>query len=65
LAIEIDGATHGSEEAQAHDARRRVFLEEQGWFVLRFWNDDVYRNLDGVVESIMLRLPPKGQAPSA
>lgn len=59
LAIELDGATHGSEEERAHDEHRRVFLEARGWFVLRFWNADVYENLEGVIESIMRRLPPR------
>jgi very-short-patch-repair endonuclease len=59
LAIEVDGATHSSAEEREHDERRRRFLESRGWCVLRFWNDDVYRNLNGVLESIMARLPPK------
>jgi very-short-patch-repair endonuclease len=59
LAIELDGATHSSVEEREHDERRRAFLEEQGWGVVRFWNDDVFRNLDGVIEAIMGRLPPK------
>jgi len=60
LAIELDGATHSTAEERAHDERRRLFLEQAGWGVVRFWNDDVYRNLDGVVASILMRLPPKG-----
>ena len=59
LAIELDGATHSSVEERAHDARRLAFLEAHEWRVVRFWNEDVYRNLDGVMESIMERLPPK------
>ena len=58
LIIEIDGATHGSPEERAYDNQRTRFLEEQGWSVVRFWNDDVYRNLDGVLTSIRQRLPP-------
>ena len=62
LIVEIDGATHGSADERAHDAQRTRFMEEQGWGVVRFWNDEVYRNLDGVVESICLRLPPPSRA---
>lgn len=59
LAIELDGATHSSIEGREHDERRRAFLETRGWGVVRFWNADVYENLDGVIASIMGRLPPK------
>src|SRR5262245_61549899 len=60
LAIEIDGATHSTLDERRHDERRTRYLAASGWSVLRFWNDEVYRNLHGVVESIMARLPPKG-----
>ncbi len=52
LAIEVDGATHGSESERAYDASRTHFLESNGWRVVRFWNDDVFSNLNGVIESI-------------
>jgi len=53
LVVEVDGATHSSLEEQAHDERRREFIEGEGWAILRVWNDDVYRNEIGVVETIM------------
>ncbi|MEZ6030999.1 MAG: endonuclease domain-containing protein [Hyphomonadaceae bacterium] len=59
LAIELDGATHSTPDERKNDARRTVFLESKGWTVLRFWNDEVYRNLNGVIASIEARLPPK------
>ena len=59
LAIELDGATHSSVEEREHDERRLAFLEAHGWGVVRFWNAEVYDNLDGVIASIMGRLPPK------
>jgi len=52
LAIEIDGATHGSEADRRYDADRTRYLERDGWRVIRFWNDDVFNNLQGVIESI-------------
>jgi very-short-patch-repair endonuclease len=58
LIVEIDGASHGSVGERAHDDRRKRYLEEQGWGVIRFWNDEVYRNLDGVIAAIGGRLPP-------
>jgi len=59
LGIELDGATHSTDEERAHDERRRVYLLERGWKLVRFWNADVYDNLNGVLESILMRLPPK------
>lgn len=53
LIVEVDGATHSTEDERAHDERRRQYLEAQGWTILRVWNDEVYRNENGVVETIM------------
>jgi very-short-patch-repair endonuclease len=54
LIIEIDGGQHAS--AQLYDDRRTRFIEAQGFRVLRFWNNDVMSNADGVVEQIALSL---------
>ena len=51
LVIELDGGQHG--ENSNYDARRTLFLEARGYHVLRFWNDDVFRNLDGVIMTII------------
>lgn len=48
----------------AYDAGRSVALAELGFVVLRFPNDDVYRNLDGVLETIrmkLIQLRPRGE----
>ncbi|WP_227340351.1 endonuclease domain-containing protein [Sphingopyxis sp. P8] len=54
LVIEIDGGQHA--EAASYDARRTIFLRQQGLTVLRFWNDDVLKNTRGVMEQISLSL---------
>jgi len=59
LAVELDGETHSTLDERAHDERRRMFLEERGWTLLRFWNSEVYKNLEGVLSTISDRLPPK------
>lgn len=59
LAIELDGATHGSPEDRRHDERRRLSLEGRGWTIIRFQNTDVYNNVEGVLRSISEHLPPK------
>jgi very-short-patch-repair endonuclease len=51
LIIELDGGQHA--ERAAEDAERSKTLEAMGYLVLRFWNNDVLRNTDGVVESIL------------
>jgi very-short-patch-repair endonuclease len=56
LIIEVDGGQHTPER----DARRTAFLESQGFRILRFWNNDVLQNLDGVWTTIeeSLTTPP-------
>lgn len=52
LGIELDGETHYVGAAPAHDRRRQQFIESLGIRVLRFLNDEVYENLEGVWEAI-------------
>jgi very-short-patch-repair endonuclease len=54
--IEVDGGQH-SEHFLA-DKERTAFLENEGYQVLRFWNTDVMRNIDGVLEEIVRALTP-------
>ena len=56
LAVEVDGATHGSDAEVARDARRTAALEVQGWGVLRVWNEDVFKDLNAVCDAIVLAL---------
>lgn len=46
LVIEADGGQHSENDS---DARRTQWLESQGWHVLRFWNNDIVSNIDGVL----------------
>lgn len=57
LIVEVDGGQHATSEAE-RDARRTAFLESQGYRVLRFWNNDVLQNTDGVLQMIALALGP-------
>ena len=52
LAIEIDGETHTAPTASARDDLRLGYFQSQGYRVLRFWNDDVMNNIEGVMETI-------------
>jgi very-short-patch-repair endonuclease len=56
LIIEVDGATHSTDEELARDAARSAALAVQGFAILRFTNDDVYRNLVGVLETVRAEL---------
>jgi len=50
LVIELDGSQHG--EALEYDAHRDKELAKAGFRTLRFWNNDVMTNLEGVLDSI-------------
>jgi very-short-patch-repair endonuclease len=50
IVVELDGGQHA--ENRDKDMRRDRFFEENGFVVLRFWNNDVIENLDGVLEVI-------------
>jgi very-short-patch-repair endonuclease len=46
LVIEVDGGQHADNQL---DLRRTQWLEDQGFRVLRFWNNEVLNNTDGVL----------------
>jgi very-short-patch-repair endonuclease len=52
--VELDGSQHADDAAVIRDARRTAWLEQQGWTVLRFWNDDVLKTLDDVCQHIWI-----------
>ena len=52
LVVEVDGATHGTDEEVAHDRRRTDYLVSQGWQVVRFTNDEIFRDSDAVADVI-------------
>ncbi|MDI1298362.1 endonuclease domain-containing protein [Methylotenera sp.] len=51
LAIEIDGGQHN--EMQIEDHLRSEWLKDHGWKVLRFWNNEVLQNIEGVLQVIL------------
>jgi very-short-patch-repair endonuclease len=52
LVIEVDGITHDNDRAVRYDERRQVRLASLGVTVLRFTDDEVVHNLDGVLTAI-------------
>ena len=52
--VEVDGGQHS--ESVASDAQRTQWLESQGYRVLRYWNNEVLQNLEGVLETLLAAL---------
>ncbi len=52
LAVELDGGQHNTPAAQNKDASRSAHIEAHGIEVLRFWNNDVLREAEAVLEVI-------------
>jgi very-short-patch-repair endonuclease len=53
LIIEADGGQHNDEPMIEKDNRRQRWLESEGFQVIRFWNNDILQNPEGVVFRIM------------
>ena len=65
LAVELDGGGHNYFLARAHDRTRARFLTQHGTLVLRFWNHQVRKELDSVLQAIWLALQRRrGNKPS-
>src|SRR3546814_553421 len=64
LVLEIDGGRHG----EASDAPRTAIIEADGYRVLRFWNNEVLTNIEGVTGRLAAvlneRSPPPNPPPS-
>ncbi|MEN8253296.1 MAG: endonuclease domain-containing protein [Patescibacteria group bacterium] len=53
LAIELDGGHHNDEETKEYDKERSEFIENQGIKVIRFWNQEVNKNINLVIDQIV------------
>lgn len=56
LAIEVDGGQHSREVDKSYDKLRTEFLNEKRIKVLRFWNNEVLNNIDGIIQVITTEL---------
>src|SRR5215213_9471335 len=61
IVIEVDGGQHGVQVDR--DAERTRFFEKEDYRVLRFWNNDVLKNVDGVLEVISIALTSSTPTP--
>ncbi|NJD89768.1 MAG: endonuclease domain-containing protein, partial [Betaproteobacteria bacterium] len=56
LIVEADGGQHS--ERAGYDEERTRYLEARGYRVVRFWNNDVIGNIEGVMQAIAMALTP-------
>ncbi len=59
LIVEVDGGQH----TDSHDQVRDENLKLQGWRVIRFWNNEVLENRDGVLQVIAAALAASSKPP--
>src|SRR3954469_25689302 len=56
LIIELDGGDHNEDETARRDQARQLWLEREGYRVIRFWNSDINNSLKAVLEQIYIEL---------
>jgi very-short-patch-repair endonuclease len=54
--IELDGSQHAEENEELRDAARTAYLCERGYRVIRFWNEQVNRQMNDALETIFAAL---------
>ena len=64
LVIELDGGQHGTEEGLAADAVRTHYLEKSGFRLLRFWNHQVFTEIEGMLETIWAAIEANPSPPT-
>ncbi|MGE3869390.1 MAG: endonuclease domain-containing protein, partial [Pseudorhodoplanes sp.] len=58
IVIELDGGQHAYGTQGKRDTARAAYFAAQGYRVLRFWNNDVAHNIDGVMRAIVHAVAP-------
>lgn len=53
LIIEIDGSQHNEESNKMVDNVRTNWLENEGYNIIRFWNNEILENINGVADQIL------------
>ena len=62
--VEIDGGQHNLPDERCRDLERTRFLEAKGYKILRFWNNEVLGNLEGVLTVILAACQGQDRSPS-
>lgn len=63
LIIELDGSQHLEPQQQQADELRTLYLQRMGYRVVRFWNDEVLRDTDAVLDEIAREVKAPHPAP--
>jgi len=65
LIIELDGGQHALPDEARKDRQRDAWLEKEGYTVIRFWDNEVLMNRNGILDAIRERLnrTPSPQSP--
>ena len=63
LVIEVDGDDHADADQILKDRQREKYLQSLGLHVIRYINDDILKNLDGVMEDLAERLSSRSTSP--
>ncbi len=58
IIIEIDGGQHNKDNNIENDKIRTEYLESKGYKVLRFWNNEIYENIEGVLKRLESEINP-------
>ena len=61
IVVELDGSQHAEDAHARRDAKRDLDLHASGWTVLRFWNEEIVSNINGVCETILAAARPDGE----
>lgn len=56
IAIELDGGQHNTDIHRVRDQKRDEFLAQMKISVVRFWNNEILENMDGVIEKILMHV---------
>jgi len=56
VVVELDGGHHKAQGQKEKDEARNLWLRRQGYEVIRFWDNEVFENLEGVLETIREKL---------
>lgn len=56
LIVELDGGDHNKEINKIYDKKRTEYLESFGYTVIRFWNSEVFNNIEEVLDTILCNL---------
>ncbi len=58
LAVELDGGQHNQSESKEYDAVRSKYLKAQEIEVIRFWNHEVWLDMENVLSELGLKVTP-------